>query len=502
MKEYLGPNSLEELSGLIKNDIQNSSSTGDESSKPGEPGKDGFSPVVEVSEIDGGHEVTITDAEGEKSFAVMDGLNGANGKDGKDGADGENGFSPTVQILEISDGHRLTITDSTGAKSFDVFDGKDGREGQQGIQGVQGIEGQRGEAGANGQDGFSPTVSVTEIEGGHRIVITDADGPKTFDVMDGVSGSQNQTTTHLVNAPIGSIIPWHGTEDTIPEGWHVCDGNDGTYDLRGKFMLGASDVHPVGETGGSEEVTLTVEQMPKHDHKYTLCYKNTGSYTALSQKSNGGDGFNYNITGIAGGSEAHSNMPPYLALIFIQKIGVTPTDYVTEKRVEEKVSEALENVQSGEVYSTEETRIGTWIDGKPLYRKVFDVILPIANASSSVEILKYDANIERVVRLYGVATIQKQASPIPHYFNSEYYVNIYYNTPSMASNPKTLRAQVGLKAASSPAIIFLEYTKSTDESATIELSPSERAVFVAAKAAEHAIPTTSTITSEIATDLF
>ena len=39
----------------------------------GDTGDDGFSPVVEVEEITGGHTVTITDAEGDHSFNVMDG---------------------------------------------------------------------------------------------------------------------------------------------------------------------------------------------------------------------------------------------------------------------------------------------------------------------------------------------------------------------------------------------------------------------------------------------
>lgn len=44
-------------------------------------------------------------------------------------------------------------------------------------------------AGEDGQDGVSPTVSVTDITGGHRVTITDADGAKTFDVMDGATGA-------------------------------------------------------------------------------------------------------------------------------------------------------------------------------------------------------------------------------------------------------------------------------------------------------------------------
>lgn len=40
-------------------------------------------------------------------------------------------------------------------------------------------------AGQDGTDGFSPTVSVTDITGGHKVTITDVSGSHTFDVMDG-----------------------------------------------------------------------------------------------------------------------------------------------------------------------------------------------------------------------------------------------------------------------------------------------------------------------------
>ena len=59
----------------------------------------------------------------------------------------------------------------------------------QGKPGPQGPVGPTGPQGAPGEDGFSPTVSVSEITGGHNVTITDANGPHSFDVMDGESGS-------------------------------------------------------------------------------------------------------------------------------------------------------------------------------------------------------------------------------------------------------------------------------------------------------------------------
>ena len=66
--------------------------------------------------------------------------NGA-GQPGADGKDGKDGFSPTVTVTTITGGHRVSITDVNGTKTFDVMDGKDGATGP---------------AGANGADGRTP----------------------------------------------------------------------------------------------------------------------------------------------------------------------------------------------------------------------------------------------------------------------------------------------------------------------------------------------------------
>lgn len=137
----------------------------------GPVGADGVSPTVTVTDIPGGHRVTVTGADGTHSFDVMDGAQGPQGIQGEQGIPGPQGE-----------------TGATGAT------GATGPQGPQGIQGIQGEQGPAGPAGATGAtgatgpagaDGVSPTISVADITGGHRVTITDADGTKTFDVMDG-----------------------------------------------------------------------------------------------------------------------------------------------------------------------------------------------------------------------------------------------------------------------------------------------------------------------------
>lgn len=55
---------------------------------------------------------------------------------GGGGGSGESGFSPIVEITPIENGHRVTITDVNGAKSFDVFNGEKGADGHTPVKGV------------------------------------------------------------------------------------------------------------------------------------------------------------------------------------------------------------------------------------------------------------------------------------------------------------------------------------------------------------------------------
>lgn len=81
----------------------------------GDKGEPGFSPSASITAIDGGHRLTITDADGTETADIMDGV------------DGDDGISPTVSVTTTADGHRVTITDRNGSTTFDVTNGKDGQ---------------------------------------------------------------------------------------------------------------------------------------------------------------------------------------------------------------------------------------------------------------------------------------------------------------------------------------------------------------------------------------
>lgn len=65
--------------------------------------------------------------------------------------------SPTVEVTAIEGGHRIAITDVDGTKTVDVMDGEKGEKGDPGAQGEQG---ETGTPGADGQDGYTPAKGV------------------------------------------------------------------------------------------------------------------------------------------------------------------------------------------------------------------------------------------------------------------------------------------------------------------------------------------------------
>lgn len=137
-------------------------------------------------------------------------------------------------------------------------------------------------------------------------------------------------TVSIAGVPTGLISMWSGSVAAIPGGWQLCDGTNGTPDLRDRFIVGAGSSYVPGDTGGQNAVTLGISEMPSHTHGMNYQQKNvedTGG-APVSDMRFGGDpdgGFtNYydqfgNIT-YTGGNGAHENRPPYYALAYIMCI--------------------------------------------------------------------------------------------------------------------------------------------------------------------------------------
>ena len=102
--------------------------------------------------------------------------------------------------------------------------------------------------------------------------------------------------TAVTNAfvPVGGIIMWNGSiaEAEALTNWRICDGSNGTPDLRDKFVLGVgssanASTATKGEEGGNNTITLSEGQMPAHNHNITDNGHNHGDGTlALGASGN------------------------------------------------------------------------------------------------------------------------------------------------------------------------------------------------------------------------
>lgn len=157
--------------------------------------------------------------------------------------------------------------------------------------------------------------------------------------------------------PVGSIIPFAGLD--MPANWLPCMGQElsrttyadlfakiGTIygtgdgsttfnlpDLRGRVTVGVdvrdSDLESIGNTGGEKEHTLTVDEMPAHDHTIktndTLKSSSGIGYYCLNSTEAYAEGAEHVINNggrisSAGGSQAHNNLQPYLVTAYIIKV--------------------------------------------------------------------------------------------------------------------------------------------------------------------------------------
>jgi microcystin-dependent protein len=152
----------------------------------------------------------------------------------------------------------------------------------------------------------------------------------TSKVVDGAI-TKAKIDFELFLVPSGFIGMWSGY--TVPTGWLLCDGTNGTPDLRNRFVVGSGSDYTIGDKGGANSVALTVANLPAHNH-YTKCVDATserstsGNGNVLGNNWSGdtdlvmhtGSGYDFTInTSNTGSDTVHENRPPYYALAFIMK---------------------------------------------------------------------------------------------------------------------------------------------------------------------------------------
>ena len=178
--------------------------------------------------------------------------------------------------------------------------------------------------------------------------------------LDGAAGtsgqvlvSQGSGTTPIWGSgfPSGGIIMWSGTIATIPSGWYLCDGTNGTPNLTNRFVICAdaddggvaktSLTGTASQSGGSKDSIVV-----SHTHSFSGSTNTVGNHVHAISASGGEyaagqqshfttDGVSvYSVNSGAAGSHSHTltgtigttgssgtnaNLPPYFALAYIMK---------------------------------------------------------------------------------------------------------------------------------------------------------------------------------------
>ena len=126
--------------------------------------------------------------------------------------------------------------------------------------------------------------------------------------------------------PVGGIIMWSGSATDIPDGWLLCDGDNNTPDLRGRFVVGYDPEDPDYSTPGlgkgEKEHTLTTDEMPSHSHtvntgtaEFDLPLLTLEPKTMLMSGSSSG-----HTSTATGGGKPHENRPPFYVICFIIRV--------------------------------------------------------------------------------------------------------------------------------------------------------------------------------------
>ena len=203
------------------------------------------------------------------------GATGPIGPAGPTGAQGPQGYSfePDVTALLLSD--RSAYDNEPEGFSFLALDAgaiyfRNGPAGNwtAGIAWGQGPQGPAGPTGATGPQG--PTGPA---------------GPQGATGPQGPQGVPGPAGEGLV---AGIICMWSGSTASVPTGWALCDGTNGTPDLRDRFIVGAGSAYAPGAVGGANSVTLTQAQMPVHQHTVAIATDSQGSHAHSGSTSSDG----------------------------------------------------------------------------------------------------------------------------------------------------------------------------------------------------------------------
>jgi microcystin-dependent protein len=172
--------------------------------------------------------------------------------------------------------------------------------------------------------------------------IDDETERQNFEMLYGALIDDFYNEDSMDGTPVGTIAWYIGVTASIPVKWLKCEGQSlakASYpeltdildppfdthptitlpDLRERFLYGASFNSDLGDTGGADTHTLTIDEIPAHVHAINPRDSTSHDQAAIATSRTGGTLRSVN-TASAGGGGSHNNMPPYMRGYWIIKV--------------------------------------------------------------------------------------------------------------------------------------------------------------------------------------
>lgn len=307
--------------------------------------------------------------------------------------------------------------------------------------------------------------------------------------------------------PIGSIVPF--ASDTIPNGWLLCDGSavsrttyselfaiigtahgigDGSTtfnvpNIKGKVVVGkqqtmtpSGNFTNLGETGGEEDHTLTVDEMPSHGHDVAIAVNNTvpggaryyfNSAGTTSAPISDTAAWSNSLTAKAtGGGQAHNNLQPYIVENYIIKakqtasiqgeiIQETGTASETNVYSATAVNNKIENSAKTNIVTGQEIATNEYIDGKRVYKRNISAIVENSSGTTlTLSNINFDFSEIWIDESNSFISSESETLSINWYFAPEDYCRLW-----IGKNTKIIRYRTGGNLSGRTFNVMLKYTK-------------------------------------------
>ena len=433
----------------------------------------------------------------------VQGLPGVDGKDGQNGADGADGFSPSIEFDTTTrkDGTIVTVHNKDGDSSFLVKNGKDGTgtaiKDTNTTYTLSQDNANKNKITLKGSDNTSQSVTVPgktytftqDSTDKNRLILTDSDGTRQSVTVEGKTykAGKNVTIDDKTNeisavaamsvaegmpTSIGTIIPYMGK--TAPADYLACDGaeyNISDYPDLSSFIT--TQFGSVNFFGGDGAKTFAV---PNLNGEFL---RGTGTNAHANQGSGADVGVHQDATempvyGAWDNNKIYVSKNGYRGTILkvdsdiipssLTRVAVLGTHQTSESLEEDYIANGFDTaftsrptntsvlycikalpaaIRQLDTYSTDETIVGRWINGKPIYRKVFQNPANVTDVSS----LKIETPIKMEACIY-IAT------------DNAYIIK---SGPEAGESRFCYLLNNTLQVAAGSIYAVLEYTKTTDD---------------------------------------